>query len=329
MVDNHVFICGAHKSGSSLLRSLFYAHPEVGVVPIESHSPILFGCPSINPMRSQIGHQRGAQTEKKIRTHIQSYFESKSKLSDAKILTGEKEQLFSEIDKIKFNYSDTSLNDFYKILINHLSHQDSGFNTILEKSVTNSEQAMNLKSIFPKAKFIHIIRNPYSNLVSLRKYNTSINKGPFLQKLMELLRLDYYFLQKNRLLLNGSYFTVRYEDLVKDTRKVLEKIFHHIQLPFREECLYPRNAVGDTWRGNSTRNKSYSSVSSKDLDAWMKEIHPLEVRLCNQVLDGYMKREGYSLLQSQKSSWKRFPHESISRYFYNRTSLKALKYWRL
>ncbi|MFQ5335223.1 MAG: sulfotransferase, partial [Flavobacteriales bacterium] len=32
-----VFICGAHKSGTSLMRSLLDSHPELFVIPFETH----------------------------------------------------------------------------------------------------------------------------------------------------------------------------------------------------------------------------------------------------------------------------------------------------
>ena len=34
---NYVFILGQHKSGSSLLRSLLDGHPDLFVIPVETH----------------------------------------------------------------------------------------------------------------------------------------------------------------------------------------------------------------------------------------------------------------------------------------------------
>jgi len=102
METNNVFICGAHKSGASLLRSLFYGHSEIGVVPIETHSPVLFGCPSINPMYSQVGHYKIAITRHAVRRHLQNYFNSESKLSDARVLTGNLEDLLLDLEKLDF-----------------------------------------------------------------------------------------------------------------------------------------------------------------------------------------------------------------------------------
>jgi len=118
--------------------------------------------------------------------------------------------------------------------------------------------------------------------------------------------------------------SIKYEDLVKNTEEVIRKILKYIQLPFEKVCLEPNNAIGEIWKGNSTRNETYSGVSKKNLDSWKSEIHPLEVKLCNQVFKGHMWQEGYSSIQTQKSIWNRFPKENISRYLYNRATLKGL-----
>ena len=68
---------------------------------------------------------------------------------------------------------------------------------LIEKSVENGEVALYYKKIFPNSKFIHIVRNPYANLVSLRKFKSS--KGyPKIRNIIGVLNDNFYNIEKNK-----------------------------------------------------------------------------------------------------------------------------------
>ena len=91
--------------------------------------------------------------------------------------------------------------------------------TVVEKSVSNAENAIRLQRLFPNAKFIHIIRNPYNNLLSFRDYRFKMNhRFPSLRDLVESLKVNYYYLYKNQELIN-DYLVMKYEDIVYDTKE--------------------------------------------------------------------------------------------------------------
>jgi len=68
---------------------------------------------------------------------------------------------------------------------------------VVEKSVENAEFAIDLKTIFPNAKFIHIVRNPYATLVAIRKFKSQLGY-PFLKWIIESMYNSYYYLEKTK-----------------------------------------------------------------------------------------------------------------------------------
>ena len=80
---------------------------------------------------------------------------------------------------------------------------------------------MELHQLFPNAKFVHIVRNPYSNIVSFRRFFTSGGTYPLLNRMISSMRNNYYFLYKNRDLI-PNYYIIRYEDLVQNFDKEIK-----------------------------------------------------------------------------------------------------------
>ena len=134
---------------------------------------------------------------------------------------------------------------------------------LLEKSVSNAENALRLQKLFPNAKFIHIMRNPYANLLSFRDYRFKMNnRFPSLRDLVECLKVNYYYLYKNQELID-DYLVVKYEDIAMNTKEEMIKISQFLNIPFNENLLSP-TVNGKRWEGNSTQNKKFTGVETKE-----------------------------------------------------------------
>ena len=109
--------------------------------------------------------------------------------------------------------------------------------------------------------FIHILRNPYSNIVSIRKYLGRKGKYPFLKKPIQSLYNSYYYMYKNYKLFPQKYLILKYEDLVLAPEKIMKKISNFLNIIFMDLLLYPTQA-GKDWGGNSTSNVRFSGIDS-------------------------------------------------------------------
>lgn len=211
-MESPIFILGAHKSGTSLLRALFDGHKDLFVVPIESHYFKHLGWWIQYPFRKQLP---------KYRTVREFWYEAKQwmihfnmvedRLSDS-MMAGKfnipkideyLERIF-EISTPDEEITESILPSLYcqyVELINFSLYTLSSLKgkRIVEKSVENFEFAVDIEQEMSNPKFIHIVRNPYSNLVSLRKYvNRNQKSYPNLGIPLRVISDSFYHLEKIR-----------------------------------------------------------------------------------------------------------------------------------
>ncbi|MGP4105986.1 sulfotransferase family protein [Virgibacillus sp. L01] len=325
MNQEPIFVLGAHKSGTSLLRNLFDGHKQLFVIPLEAH---FF---QHNGMWIDYGIRRQYPKKFKEKEIIENYInwvgyanKNADLYADSNTkgfwnIHGLKEELLNRNDygNLKSSIENYVESMFYSLFNEKLSNGTR----IVEKSVENAEFASTLKKIFPKAKFIHIVRNPYSNLVSIRKFKAK--KGyPNLKQIMQSLYNNYYYLERNKVLLDNDYFIVKYEDLVKEPIKTVDTIRQFTGLN-HDDILYEPTVNGDNWSGNSTTNTTFQGVSDKYLDKWKNEIEPIEIRMVNQFFASILEEYNYKKIKDQ-GILKFSKKEKFKQYILNRLLLKYL-----
>jgi hypothetical protein len=187
---------------------------------------------------------------------------------------------------------------------------------VVEKSVENAEFAELLSRFFPDAKFLHIVRNPYANLVSLRK-SKSIGVGyPLMSRVIRTLYNSFYFLYRNRKSI-PNYFVIRYEDLVTEPELWMRRVADFLNIKFDPILLQP-TVMGRSWSGNSSFGQSFSGISTDSINRWKKEIHPMEVYYVTKVFHFVLRDFNYPIYNAPGSFWKPARGENIIRYLYNR-----------
>jgi len=328
-MQNMLFIIGMHKSGSSLLRSLFDSNSNLFTIPIETHFAKLLGYWISYNLRGQkykkVSSERFKENCIEYVKEVNMLDKKSFNYTDNNLHQNFDIKLFEEYLKSISSKSESELIvHYFKALYYSLYKKELEKETlIIEKSVENAEFVIDLKKLFPTSKFIHIIRNPYSNIVSLRKYlSRKDKKYPFLKSACFSLKNNWYFLEKNKKIIENDYKIIRYEDLITDTEKVMKGACEFLNIPFEDNFLIPTQ-MGDLWQGNSTRNIKYKSVSSANLNLWKEDITPLEISLINKIFGENLKKYDYDYVPSQNIK-KRIKKESIIKYFANRFLLKKI-----
>ena len=149
----------------------------------------------------------------------------------------------------------------------------AGGKPMLLRNTVNMARADHLLRLFPQAKFIHIVRNPYTVYPSLlHLYRT----------LLPLYQLDHYdwhemerflveayrqmmakFLRDREGILRGRLAEVRYEDLERDPLGELERLYAELDLPDWRVC---RPQVELYLRTLSSYRKNRFTMSQADID---------------------------------------------------------------
>jgi hypothetical protein len=333
MRPDPIFILGAHKSGTSLLRALFDGINNHYVIPVETHCFQILNYWIRYPYRRQNPKKYNENDFRKLAMQrIQKANVNDDEYSDSITPNWFDEKIFydflsKELDKIKDRKKINSrhLIDSYFKSIYASTHNgkelDRNFKFV-EKSVENTEFAVDLYKFYPNAKFIYIIRNPYSNIVSLRKYKSS-NGYPYFDVVAKTLFQSYYFSYRNERLIE-NYKIIRYEDLVRDTENVIKGVCQFLNIPYDKKMTIPTKR-GANWRGNSTSGEDFSGISDKRLEVWKTDIHPFEIGIVNELFFHTLERFKYDYIEA---SYKKYFHckgEDFRKYFINRLFLAKAK----
>lgn len=334
-MNQPIFILGCHKSGTSLLRNLLDGTIELFVIPTETHFLELTGLPIYYALHKQ---NPAKESFENMLTKVRSMFnKSNEKTAAASQYGGDSlgsgkwdiDRLISHLENNGKNaFEQKDYRTFFQIYFEaiHLSLKgvlpESGVRFV-EKSVENAEYAGWLKKLYPDAAFIHIVRNPYAVLVSIRKFRMLHGKYPYLGNTLEAMAFSYYNAITNPLTVEG-YKIIRYEDLVTKPDETMRSIASLLNVPYTAKMTTP-TAMGENWQGNSMTGEKFSGVSSQPLSAWEKAILPLEIHLVNKLLSPYLTTFNYQSVHSGGSPLRPARGETLRTYIANRFLVFAKK----
>jgi hypothetical protein len=316
-----VFLLGAHKSGSSLLRSLLDGHPGLCVLPAEIHYFQLAGY--WVDYRLRRAAPRTLDRDELIRSltgFVALENRNEDRYADS-VLTG---RLDLDVFRKSIGQADLSgpaaaFAGFARAFAEALGTPLSAGARLVEKSVENAENAVALRHMFPDCRFVHIVRNPYAGLVAVRRARTSRGRFPALADTALSFRNSYYFLFRNLEVLD-RYHVLRYEDLLTETEARMREVATFLDLPFRDSLLEP-TLMGEPWGGNSSSDKKFLGVSRDPLTRWKDHVTDIEIRVVNRLLGPVLERFGYERLEPRRGTYVPVRGERPRSYLRNRALL--------
>jgi len=327
-MNSPIFIIGSHKSGTTLMRGLLDGVPGVFSIPIETHIFEHTGQWVDYELRRSISRRMSFE---QVLEQIQKSIE-KSNLKPGRFtqfggdsLFGNRWNLPALLGYLEENGRKPFENNDYKgfitayfksLYLSLFSELPPESLRYVEKSVENAEFAGFLKNIFPDARFIHVIRNPYATVVSIRKYMTMRGKYPFLGWIINALENNYYHSILNPKFIS-DYLIVKYEDLILNTKSKMREVAKFLDLSFHESMLTP-TVLGKLWLGNSVSGELFRGVSSTPVSSWRNQIKPLEIALINSNLRHVLDTYNYDKLDLKITPFLPAKKEGVRNYFANR-----------
>jgi len=134
----------------------------------------------------------------------------------------------------------------YLQLIKAVTYANQG-RRLLSKNPPNTARITALLELFPEAKFIYMIRDPYLVYLSTRKMRRNVLEVMALQKSSEAdleqqvidnyIRLTHHYLEEKARIPPGNLMELRYEDLVADPRGQIKRIYDTLKLPDLDQAL--------------------------------------------------------------------------------------------
>jgi hypothetical protein len=253
MIDNAVvYLGGTMRSGTSLMRALLGSHSKLAIYPRDLPLwPVFF-----------------------------------NKYGD-KVFTTEKdkEEIITEI--LRHKKSSFVDEGFYRKFLKNFKGESVNLPTIIEfflldyankidkpryglKTPNNEVFWPDILKNFPKAKFLHLIRDPRSSEASRMKRSKFSHDEPFHH--IQVWRQSFVLAQEYQQKYPDSYKVIHYEKLVNHTEDVVRSICDFLGLPFEEEMMKFEGLEG--WSGsNSSFNVAQSGQVVKDgLDRFKTEL---------------------------------------------------------
>ncbi|MHA1381634.1 MAG: sulfotransferase family protein [Candidatus Helarchaeota archaeon] len=280
----YFFIIGSQRSGTTLLRLLLNSHSNVAV-PTES----TFLMPFLRKRKILNSNPLPYNEKKRIIQYLSrnSQF-SKWKISES-VLTEKMGNSLTMKELISILYETFALR-YDKLICG-------------DKSPTFIRKLGVISKTFPKAKFIHIVRDGRDTYLSLRKKKASGTNS------VTLSAFEWYI--KNNLIIRqmrnmkNQFLTIRYEDLIIDPKKELKRICNFLNISYENKML-------EFWKqsnkfiANHHSRKIFKPIDNSNAFKWKKELRNKEIIKYTYFAAKILKKFNYETNQKKISLVTKF-----------------------
>jgi hypothetical protein len=267
------FILGTQRSGTTLLRLILNSHSKIAI-PEDSDflRPILKRKFTEKPLKGNSLKNLIVYLKKNQHFKLWNYNPS----DFFKYLEGRRE---------------ISLKEFIESLYSSYNHHE-GKTIWGDKTPSLFRKLDIISSLFPEAKFIHIVRDGRDTFDSWRRMDPLKNNASVvaLEWRYKIWKIDN-FLQK---IPSANKVTIKYEDLIVEPGKVLKKICKVIDVEYEEEMLnfYKKS---ERYIGKHHSKLIFKPLFSKNLEKWKKNLNKREIEVFKLLAGRYLRKYNYEL----------------------------------
>ncbi len=349
-----LFIAGARRSGTSMLRHLLENNGHVLQYPFENS--VMKGFYSGRHKKFE-NYYEGAfindrrEGQQTIMANKDIFDKYNQKLSGE---FGYKMNVKVDCDRYKSSYLEYIRNHelniqnihygLFKGLIDSNDYTQKNYTResylLFKTPESNEVFAQQTFKDFPNSKFIHIIRHPYDTYCSIksrrqyhyRKYNnlkptstvigSKENGTDFLTGFSEYGIMSVDMALKNQAAIGPeNYFILLYEDLLSEPEKTMKQVADFLKIPFSDAFLRP-TLMGEAHKSGSHQNKNTEVLVKKtnfDHKRYQEITSENERRLHDYYLSFSKYDSFYKDLRATKKNqfmnWLRpYKHEAFKHY---------------
>lgn len=249
-----LFIVGASRSGTKLIRDLLNNHSQISLPDIESQFIIEY----INTCRGDKKKTKDLILHSKFLKRINNF----------------------EISNWLQSFDLNELDDTDQLVMEVLQRSSLGYNDGNywgDKTPFYLRNIELIKKVFPSSKFIHIIRDPRDRALSVNK-----TWGKNLFRSAHGWYTDITACRKQSQGFGSDYFEVYYEDLIQNTNSVLNRCCMFLSLDYEvgmDKLNKPSEKHGTTSKEakvlSSNKNKTLEVLSEKQVQRLEEIVFPL------------------------------------------------------
>ena len=288
------FIIGRPRSGTTMLRTILDAHPNVSI-PLEG-KVIVF-------LHFKYGKIENWNNSKLLEFYHDIFTQAKI---DYWIIN--KKQLKEDILKLGPNATFTRL---IKLLyLNYVSFFDKREIILIGDknpgySYNISELRVMLK-LFPNAKIIHLTRDYRDHYLSMSKIDFEGNHLSLV-----CYRWKYSFNQVRKIMVTNmnNYYFIRYEDLVLNPKSEVVNICNFLNIPYDEDMVHYYRikdkvlAIHTQEEVDRYHSKLFHPISSDFIYGWKRKLSKRQIELADSVVGKTGLSAGYERVIKKKNIW--------------------------
>ena len=277
------FIIGLPRSGTTLLRTVIDAHPQLKVT-LESAF--------ILNMYSQFHNKKWTK---------------ENKLKFIEILKPQRKVNAWQLDweTVKKTFLETNIQSYQQAVL--IPYQE--FYSIFpkekikyygDKTPSYSYQGFFIKKlmqIFPEAKFIHLIRDYRANANSVKKFDFS---APEVSLIATRWKISLKHITKIKNKFPEKWHTLNYENFVDNPLDELKKIESFLGIDHHPEALeyykYEKEAFESFSNVDDYKKfhaNLFSPISNAYKDSWKNKLSEREIKVCDTAVGKWGKAAGY------------------------------------
>ena len=275
------FIIGRPRSGTTLIQTLFEAHPNV-VIPPEA--PIL--------KQSYYRFNKVVEWKKEQLKQLVDFL-----FHDAKFKTWNisKAELLDSL----LNYPDTlTIETIIKIIYCHYISvfPKDGVHIFGDKNPVYSQNPEKVLEIIPNAKIVHVVRDYRDHILSMQRVKLFNSNLALISDIWRRSQKRIFALMEKY---PDSIISFKYEDFVKEPEQHLKMICRFLNIDYvpsvfnyknKEEELKKANAlkISDVFHGNL-----FKPITADNVDKWKQQMTKRDIAKADFYVGKYAELSGY------------------------------------
>jgi hypothetical protein len=273
-----IFVVGAPRSGTTLFSRILDGHPHLGIADELIYFDIILTARTVVPDLS-------------TPARIEQLFELLPKMDHVPFWKG-MEQVLAETKRRLLAEPDPSYPKFYLFLMQVYAGL-RGASRFGEKTPWNVRHLDEIVRLFPKARIIHLVRDPRANVASRRKLPRTSRDVVTAAVKWKLDVLAGRRFARGPNASSANYIELRYEDLVRDPEPAVRRICDFIGEPFHPGMLALEREPDVMFKDQPWKEGVFRPVHTGSLQAWRKELSPAQARLVELICGPEMRHFRY------------------------------------
>lgn len=226
-MERPVFLCGHHRSGTTLVRALLDGHPEVRVLPSEGTFRTSFPDAAVaRPTDAALDRFAAEWVSRLVDPNAEPHFKlGRSAANDLPAVSFVR-RLFGWHDALREEPVPEARAPWRAFLALVAAFREDGAPRLwAEKTPRNEREAGALLRAFPEARFVHLVREPGATLASLLEIRRRAGLGDADRALRARdIARSFGLALSNPRRLGDRYLVLRFEDLVSRPDRAVERV---------------------------------------------------------------------------------------------------------